>query len=200
MPEAVQLCCKFMELALTTENCVDILNLTELYVLKESKSKARAFILEHFETFAESSQYFKLNHKQLSSLLDENSLKVSEKFPNFQDSLKQQAESTVLGHHWFFFEMITPRRLYGWNFVQVLTEYKLFELVLRWIQDSKPTREQYVAELMSRLRLPLLSGEELVDKVSAQFVQDSKRFWLLCVFNCQTFSPMQRSFHSGQRR
>ncbi len=65
-----------MELAITTENCVDLLNLAELYVLEESKAKTRGFLLQHFETFAESSQYFKLNHSQLASLLSENSLKV----------------------------------------------------------------------------------------------------------------------------
>ncbi len=54
--------------------------------------------------------------------------------------------------------------------MQVLSEYKLFELVLKWINYSRRDREQYVAELMSRLRLPLLSGEELVDKVSQYFV------------------------------
>lgn len=76
MAEAVQLSCKFMEVAITTENCVDILNLAELYVLADSKAKARAYVLDHFETFAESPQYFKLNHSQLASLLEENSLKV----------------------------------------------------------------------------------------------------------------------------
>ena len=76
MAEAVQLSCQFMELAITTDNCVDILNLAELYVLTDSRVKARTYILEHFETFAESAQYFKLNHSQLASLLDQNSLKV----------------------------------------------------------------------------------------------------------------------------
>ncbi len=76
MSEVVQLCCQFMELAITSDNCVDILNLTELYVLGESKNKARTYLLNHFESFAESPQYFKLNHTQLASLLDENKLKV----------------------------------------------------------------------------------------------------------------------------
>ena len=76
MAEAVQLSCQFMELAITTDNCVDILNLAELYVLTDSRVKVRTYILEHFETFAESAQYFKLNHSQLASLLDQNSLKV----------------------------------------------------------------------------------------------------------------------------
>ena len=76
MAEAVHLCCQFMDLAITTENCVDILNLTELYVLVDSKTKARTYVLEHFEMFAESPQYYKLNHSQLASLLAENSLKV----------------------------------------------------------------------------------------------------------------------------
>ena len=80
MSEVVQLCCQFMELAITADNCVDILNLTELYVLTESKNKARMYLLNHFESFAESPQYSKLNHTQLASLLDENKLKVKRFF------------------------------------------------------------------------------------------------------------------------
>ena len=121
--EAVELCCTFMHTATTVENCVDILNLAELYSLHDTRQKTRQYMLNHFETFAEASQYNKLNHNQLSSMLEENSLKV-------------------------------------------LSEYKLFELVLKWINQNRVDREKYLAELMHFIRLPLLSGEELVDKVS----------------------------------
>ncbi len=123
MSEAVELCCQFMQMAITIDNCVDILNLTELYSLPNSRLSARKFILKHFETFSESEQYDKLNHDQLASMLGENSLKV-------------------------------------------LSEFKLFQLVLRWITNNRPEREVYTGQLMSQLRLPLLSGEELVDQVS----------------------------------
>ena len=121
--EAVELCCKFMHTAITVENCVDILNLTELYTLIETRQKTREYIMNHFDTFADSTQYSKLNHHQLNSMLKENGLKV-------------------------------------------ISEYKLFELVLKWINQSKVDREKYLSELMYNIRLPLLSGEELVDKAS----------------------------------
>ena len=160
----MQLSCQFMELAVTTDNCVDILNLAELYVLTDSRAKARTYILEHFESFAESPQYFKLNHSQLASLLDQNSLKV-----HFQSLF---ITSVPISRPVIIF-CIEDALVVILFIVQVLTEYKLFELVLRWINHSKLTREQHVAELMSRLRLPLLSGEELVDKV--------------CILICGTF-------------
>ena len=52
------------------------------------------------------------------------------------------------------------------NSLKVVSEYVLFELVLKWINQDPPEREQYVSRLMSQIRLPLLSGEELVEKVS----------------------------------
>ena len=53
MGEAVELCCNFMELALTVENCVDILNMCELYSLKQTLAISRGFILENFESLSE---------------------------------------------------------------------------------------------------------------------------------------------------
>lgn len=51
--EAVELCCTFMEMALTVENCVDILNMCELYSLSHTLKNAKAFILDNFESLAE---------------------------------------------------------------------------------------------------------------------------------------------------
>ena len=46
---AVELCSKYLEMAITVDNCVDILNLSELYSLGSMSSRARQFILENFE-------------------------------------------------------------------------------------------------------------------------------------------------------
>ena len=116
MAEAVELCCQFIDTAVTIDNCVDILNLTELYSLKAAKKRARGFILKNFEALSNTDQYQKLNSGQLSSLLEENSLKI-------------------------------------------VSEYALFELVLKWIQHDKENHSAHLAELMSKLRLPLLSGK-----------------------------------------
>lgn len=51
------------------------------------------------------------------------------------------------------------------NSLRVNSEYRLFELVLRWIKNDREGRQPYVADLMSNVRLPLLSGEELVERV-----------------------------------
>lgn len=121
--DAVDLCSRYLEAAITIENCVDILNLTELYSLEHTREETRKFILERFEVFAESEHYYKLTSTQMASLLSENCLRV-------------------------------------------MSEYRLFELVLKWIAFDKANRESSVADLMRNVRLPLLSGEELVDKVS----------------------------------
>ena len=52
------------------------------------------------------------------------------------------------------------------NSLKVMSEYKLFELVLKWINLDITDRQKFVSQLMSQIRLPLLSGEELVEKVS----------------------------------
>lgn len=46
---AVELCSKYLEMAISVENCVDILNLAELYSLSSMSTRARQFILENFE-------------------------------------------------------------------------------------------------------------------------------------------------------
>ena len=102
-------------MALTVDNCVDILNLSELYTLKTSLDKARRFILLHFEMFCQTDQYMRLTSSQLASMLAENCLVVA-------------------------------------------SEYKLFELVMEWINFDRENRVQHVAELMRNLRLPLLTG------------------------------------------
>lgn len=50
--------------------------------------------------------------------------------------------------------------------LQVISEYRLFELVLQWIDYKREERQAFLPQLVCNLRLPLLSGEELVDKVS----------------------------------
>ena len=50
--------------------------------------------------------------------------------------------------------------------LKVVSEYKLFELLLKWIDVDRPQREIYAADLMKHIRLPLFTGEELVEKVS----------------------------------
>lgn len=66
-----------MKKALTIDNCVDMLHMSEVYYLAESLEATRKFVLQHFEQLAESEQYQRLTCAQLASLLAENSLKVS---------------------------------------------------------------------------------------------------------------------------
>ncbi|KAK6184999.1 hypothetical protein SNE40_007331 [Patella caerulea] len=121
--DAVELCSRYIETAITVENCVDILNLAEMYNLSTTYSKARQYMLDNFEILAVSEQYLKLTAAQLASMLEENCLCV-------------------------------------------VSEYKLFELVVQWIRHDLENRKGYIALLMRNIRIPLLSGEELVEKVS----------------------------------
>ncbi|XP_069113518.1 kelch-like protein 26 [Argopecten irradians] len=121
--DAVKLCSRYIETSITPKNCVDVLNLAELFSLETTTRIAKKFILENFENVAQSEQYQLLTLMQLAEMLQANSLKVN-------------------------------------------SEYNLFELVLRWVNHMPETREAFVPELMKYVRLPLLSGEELVDKVS----------------------------------
>lgn len=130
--DAVKLCSRYIETSITPRNCVDVLNLAELFSLETTTRIARKFILENFETVAQSDQYQLLSQIQLSQMLQANSLKV-------------------------------------------ISEYKLFELVLKWVSHLPEEREAFVPDLMRHVRLPLLSGEELVDKVSrAEIMKKNK--------------------------
>ena len=129
--DAVELCSRYIEAAINRDNCVDILNLAELFSLTLTRHFAQEYMLENFEVVAKTPQYHKLTHTQLSALLEKNSLLVT-------------------------------------------SEYRLFELVLKWI-NCKQERHEHVAELMKNVRLPLLTGEELVEKVSiVPLMRDNK--------------------------
>ena len=130
--EAIELCCQFIEKAITVENCVEMLNLTELFSLRKCRVFVTNFILEHFEKLAEAEQYNRFSIQQLSSLLEKNNLCV-------------------------------------------VSEYKLFELVLKWIDADPDARTRHTPQLMRNIRLPLLSGEELVEKVSKVPIMQQNR-------------------------
>ena len=51
------------------------------------------------------------------------------------------------------------------NTLKVNSEFRLFELVLRWLEADRLAKQQCFAGLMRNVRLPLLSGVELVEKV-----------------------------------
>ena len=54
------------------------------------------------------------------------------------------------------------------NALCVASEYRLFELVVRWVRHDVLSREQHISQLMFHVRLPLCTGEELVEKVSRE--------------------------------
>ena len=121
--EAIDLCSQFMESATNEDNCVDMLNLTEIYTLTTCYRQIRNFILHVFDVLSESEHYYQLTSAQMASLLAEDGLRVN-------------------------------------------SEYRLFELVMKWINHDLESRQEFVASLVKQLRLPLLTGEELVEKVS----------------------------------
>lgn len=121
--DAMDLCSKYLETSISVRNCVDILNIAELYSLDPLHQAATRFMLHDFEELAESEQFPMLNSSQLSQLLAKNSLRVT-------------------------------------------SEFVLFNLVLKWIRYDPAEREQFVSELIENIKLPLMSGEELVGKVS----------------------------------
>lgn len=121
--DAMNLCSKYLEASISVQNCVDILNIAELYSLEPLHLASTKFMLHNFEELAESEQYSILNSVQLSQLLAKNSLRVT-------------------------------------------SEFMLFNLVLKWIQFDPAEREQFVSKLIQNIKLPLMSGEELVEKVS----------------------------------
>ena len=121
--DAMDLCSKYLETSISVRNCVDILNIAELYSLDPLHQAATRFMLHNFEELAESEQFPMLNSSQLSQLLAKNSLRVT-------------------------------------------SEFVLFNLVLKWIRYDPAEREQFVSELIENIKLPLMSGEELVGKVS----------------------------------
>ncbi|XP_005092148.1 kelch-like protein 26 [Aplysia californica] len=122
---AVELCSKYLETALTVDNCTDILNLAQMYSLKSTQDKAMHYMMDNFEFVSSSQQFRKLTHTQMASMLMSNTLRVP-------------------------------------------SEYRLFTLVLQWIKQESTDRVQYLSLLMRHVRLPLLAGEELVEKVSKE--------------------------------
>jgi hypothetical protein len=82
--EAISLCARYLKRCMSTDNCIDIFRLGELYSLNKVKDFATAFILEEFEKFAMSEQYFKLTDTELAQLLQSNCLKISSEYCLFE--------------------------------------------------------------------------------------------------------------------
>jgi kelch-like protein 9/13 len=125
--DIVELCASFLNSTISLDNCVDVLNISELYSLCSCNSLARSFILSNFEKLAERrhDEFMKLTAIQLTSLLADNALNV-------------------------------------------VSEYRLFELVVNWVRHEQSVREQFIVQLIRNVRLPLCTGEELVEKVSRE--------------------------------
>jgi len=125
--DAVKLCASFLNNSITLENCIDVLNISELYSLDTCSVLARSFVLANFENLADQhkDEFMKLTASQLTSLLSDSALCVA-------------------------------------------SEYRLFEHVIGWVRHDLPAREQHISQLMFHVRLPLCTGEELVDRVSRE--------------------------------
>ena len=125
--DAVRLCASFLNSSITLENCIDILNISELYSLDTCSELARSFVLANFESLADqhTDEFMKLSASQLTSLLSDNALCVA-------------------------------------------SEYRLFDLIIRWVRHDLQAREQHISQLMLHVRLPLCTGGELVERVSRE--------------------------------
>ena len=55
----------------------------------------------------------------------------------------------------------------GRDDLKVESEEQVFDAVIRWIEYDSNNRSQYIAKLLSLVRLPLLSPQSLVDRVKA---------------------------------
>lgn len=62
---AVELCSQYLQTAINADNCVDILNLAELYSLASMANRARQYILDNFEVSIMSLSLVGLFHKVL---------------------------------------------------------------------------------------------------------------------------------------
>lgn len=54
------------------------------------------------------------------------------------------------------------------NALCVASEYRLFDLVIGWVRHDLHARESLISQLLFHVRLPLCTGEELVERVSRE--------------------------------
>ncbi|KAK2188925.1 hypothetical protein NP493_119g01051 [Ridgeia piscesae] len=99
-----------------------------------------------------------LNIAEMFSLI-RSSDKVYKFIVTHFDCLSQQGE---------FYNLSSTQlaELLSENDLEITSEYQIFELVQKWINFDLTQRLQYLPLLMKNVRLPLLTGEELVEKVS----------------------------------
>lgn len=65
----------------------------------------------------------------------------------------------------------------------ILCCVQVFECVMSWVSGDLANREQYLAELMEYVRLPLLSQDYLIQRVEEEplLKQDAQCMYLLCM-------------------
>lgn len=73
---AIKLCEEFLCEALNETNCIQILNLVDLFSIKEIKTEIDLYILRNFSKLIQNEQYKKLNMEQICFYLESNKLKV----------------------------------------------------------------------------------------------------------------------------
>lgn len=84
---AIKLCEEFLCEALNELNCIHILNLADLFSIKEIRHEIDLYILRNFEALIKSDEYKKLNLEQICYYLKNNKLKLYPEIKVFQACL-----------------------------------------------------------------------------------------------------------------
>ena len=106
-------------------------------------------------------------------------LGISETFPTLKTRAKvrhfilRQFEELAQYDVFYKFSCMQLASLLEDNSLCVQSEYRLFELVIKWIRHDVTTRQNDVATLMRNIRLPLLFARELDMKASKEVIMTS---------------------------
>ncbi|KAI8496174.1 hypothetical protein Bbelb_260150 [Branchiostoma belcheri] len=157
----VQFCHEYLISIVDVDNCVDIGKIAQTFSLLDLRSVVDRFMLRRFSVLADQDDFQRLSIDELATLLESDDLCTCSEI-----EVTGRVSSNQRQPCWWIKET-------GLESDDLCTcfEIEVFEAVVKWLEYDT-SRQQHMSELMSRVRFPLMSPAELVDRVqTVDFMQ-----------------------------
>uniref|UniRef100_A0A8C2J3B2 Kelch like family member 28 n=1 Tax=Cyprinus carpio TaxID=7962 RepID=A0A8C2J3B2_CYPCA len=163
-------CCSFLESQLDAGNCIGISRFAETYGCHELCLSASKFICQHFEEVCQTEEFLELTRAELDEIVSNDCLNVCIGISRFAETygchelclsaskfICQHFEEVCQTEEFLELTRAELDEIVSNDCLNVLTEESVFYALEAWIKYDLTERQQYLAQLLHCVRLPLLS-------------------------------------------
>jgi hypothetical protein len=199
--DAFKLCEEYLYEILTLENCIDLLNLVDIFSLEQVKTYIYNYILKNFYKLTETNQ-IKFTHEQLAQILKSNKLKLYPEIKIFNLVCKWTSSNIIerFKHAASLFQLVRYQTMKAEEFIDQVSKHELIlklnstninmqrSLIEAYEYFALPNRQFSSSSLYSQIRnQPLL----VCVNESMYILNKNEDLWqYLCYSNatCKTLS------------